>query len=112
MVTKTNRVEAEHRIVELRAEIVQHDYRYYVQDEPSVPDAEYDRLMRELQSLESEFPDLVTSESPTQRVGGEPMEGFREVRHGTPMLSLANAFPMKKFSSFTNVSSADWKPAR
>jgi DNA ligase (NAD+) len=93
-------VEAERRIGELRAEIVQHDYRYYVQDAPSVPDAEYDRLMRELQALESKFPDLVTPESPSQRVGGEPREGFVEVRHGTPMLSLANAFSDDEIRQF------------
>ena len=87
-----NRSEAEQRIGELRAEIAQHDYHYYVQDAPSVPDAEYDRLMRELLALEAKFPDLVSPESPSQRVGGEPREGFVQVRHDTPMLSLANAF--------------------
>jgi len=95
-----NRAQAEQRIGELRAQIVQHDYRYYVQDAPSVPDAEYDRLMRELQALESEFPDLVTPESPSQRVGGEPLEGFEEVRHATPMLSLANAFSAEEIRQF------------
>ena len=95
-----NKAEAEQRIGDLRAGIVQHDYRYYVLDAPSVPDAEYDRLMRELQALESQFPDLVSSESPTQRVGGEPLEGFREVRHATPMLSLANAFSADEIRQF------------
>jgi DNA ligase (NAD+) len=95
-----NKAEAEQRIGNLRAEIVQHDYRYYVLDAPSVPDAEYDRLMRELQELESKFPDLVTPESPSQRVGGEPLEGFQEVRHVTPMLSLANAFSADEIRQF------------
>jgi DNA ligase (NAD+) len=95
-----NKAEAEQRIGELRAEIVQHDYLYYVQDAPSVPDAEYDRLMRELLELESRFPDLVTPESPSQRVGGAPLEGFDEVRHATPMLSLANAFSDDEIQQF------------
>ena len=95
-----NNEEAEQRIGDLRAEIVQHDYRYYVLDAPSVPDAEYDRLMRELQALEAKFPDLVTPESPSQRVGGEPLEGFEEVRHATPMLSLANAFSAAEIQQF------------
>jgi len=95
-----NKAQAEQRIGELRAGIVQHDYRYYVLDAPSVPDVEYDRLMRELQALEAEFPGLVTPESPSQRVGGEPLEGFREVRHATPMLSLANAFSAEEIHQF------------
>ena len=95
-----NRMEAEQRIDELRSEIAQHDYRYYVQDEPSVPDAEYDRLMRELQALEASYPDLVTPESPTQRVGGEPRDGFVAVPHESPMLSLANAFSAEEIELF------------
>jgi DNA ligase (NAD+) len=94
------RAEAETRIAALRAEIKSHDYRYYVLDEPSVPDAEYDRLLRELQRLESEFPELVTPESPTQRVGGEPLDGFETVRHETPMLSLGNAFSDEEIEQF------------
>jgi DNA ligase (NAD+) len=97
---RMNRAEAEIRISELRSEITLHDYRYYVEDAPTIPDAEYDRLMRELQALEAEFPDLVTPESPTQRVGGEPMEGFATVRHETPMLSLANAFSNEEIEQF------------
>jgi len=95
-----NKAEAEARVSELRAEIEQHDYHYYVLDDPIVPDAEYDRLMRELQSLEHRFPDLVTADSPTQRVSGAPMEGFQEVRHRTPMLSLANAFSEEEIQQF------------
>jgi DNA ligase (NAD+) len=95
-----NRAEAKRRVSGLRAEIVQHDYRYYVQDSPSIPDSEYDRLMRELQSLEAEFPDLVDPQSPTQRVGGEALEGFVEVSHVIPMLSLANAFSSDEIRQF------------
>ena len=86
------RQQASARIDQLRAEIEQHDYRYYVLDAPTIPDVEYDRLMRELQDLEAQYPDLVSADSPTRRVGGQPLEGFEEVRHTTPMLSLANAF--------------------
>jgi len=95
-----NKAEAASRIDKLRAEITRHDYLYYVRDEPSIPDAEYDRLMRELQELETAFPDLVTPESPSQRVGGEPLEGFEEVRHETPMLSLGNAFSDDEIHQF------------
>jgi DNA ligase (NAD+) len=92
--------EAGRRVAQLRSEIEQHDYRYYVLDAPSVPDSEYDRLMRELESLEAQFPALITPESPTQRVGGQPLEGFEEVRHQTPMLSLANAFSEEEIHQF------------
>ncbi len=95
-----DRAQAKVRIEQLRAEIERHDHQYYVLDSPSVPDAEYDRLLRELQQLEQEFPDLVTAESPTQRVGGEPLGGFTEVRHATPMLSLANAFSEEEIVQF------------
>jgi len=95
-----NKQSAEQRVGELRTEIEQHDYRYYVLDTPSVPDSEYDRLMRQLQALEIEFPELVVPESPTQRVGGQPAEGFDEVRHRTPMLSLANAFTAEEIEQF------------
>ena len=80
------------RILELRAELDQHNYRYYVLDEPSVPDAEYDRLFNELKALEAEHPELVTADSPTQRVGGAALSAFSQVRHEVPMLSLGNAF--------------------
>jgi DNA ligase (NAD+) len=91
---------AARRIAELRASLEGHDYRYYVLDEPSVPDAEYDRLMRELQALEAEHPELITPDSPTQRVGGQPAEGFEEVHHATPMLSLANGFDTEEILDF------------
>ena len=95
-----DRKQAIERIGALRAEIEGHDYRYYVLDAPTIPDVEYDRLMRELQRLEADFPDLVTADSPTQRVGGQPLEGFEEVRHRTPMLSLANAFSEDEVRQF------------
>ena len=68
-----------------------HEHLYYVLDRPEISDAEYDALMRELQALEAEHPELVTSDSPTQRVGGRPREGFVKIRHSSPMLSLDNA---------------------
>ena len=83
---------AETRILELRAELDQHNYRYHVLDEPSIPDAEYDRLFHELKALEAEHPELVTSDSPTQRVGSTALSAFTQVRHEIPMLSLGNAF--------------------
>jgi DNA ligase (NAD+) len=94
------RAQAQVRVDQLRAEIERHDYQYYVLDAPTIPDAEYDRLLRELQDLERQFPDLVTPESPTQRVGGEPLAGFTEVRHAVPMLSLANAFSEEEILQF------------
>lgn len=92
--------DAAQRIAELRNELDAHNYRYYVLDEPSVPDAEYDRLFRELQALEAEHPELVTPESPTQRVGGEALDAFGEVRHEIPMLSLGNAFEEEDLRAF------------
>lgn len=91
---------AAERIAELRSEIDAHNYRYYVLDEPSVPDAEYDRLFRELRALESEHPELVTPESPTQRVGGAALAAFGQVRHEVPMLSLGNAFEEQDLIDF------------
>ena len=84
----------------LRKEIEIHNHRYYVLDEPSISDASYDRLMRELEKLEEQFPSLVTPYSPTQRVGGRPREGFSTVRHLTPMISLANAFDEGELRDF------------
>jgi DNA ligase (NAD+) len=76
----------------LRAAIDDANYRYYVLDDPSIPDAEYDRLLRELEALEAAHPELATADSPTRRVGARPASGFAQVRHAIPMLSLANAF--------------------
>jgi len=76
------------RIALLRADIERHDHNYYVLDAPSVPDAEYDKLFRELQSLEAQYPELFTPDSPTQRVGGKVLDGFTPVKHAVPMLSI------------------------
>ncbi len=92
--------EAHERADELRRLIERHNYRYYVLDDPEVPDAEYDRLMRELESLESTHPDLITADSPTQRVSGTPKEGFETLRHRVPMLSLGNAFSDEEVADF------------
>jgi DNA ligase (NAD+) len=79
------------RIEDLREQVRYHNRRYHVEDAAEISDAEYDALYNELETLEGEHPELVTPDSPTQRVGGEPVEGFEEVRHSVPMLSLANA---------------------
>ena len=79
------------RIEGLREQVRYHNRRYHIEDAPEISDAEYDALYAELESMEAEHPELVTPDSPTQRVGGEPLEGFEEVRHTVPMLSLANA---------------------
>ena len=79
---------AARRISELRAELERHNYNYYVLDAPSIPDAEYDKLFRELQSLEAQHPELLTPDSPTQRVGGKVLDGFTPVKHAVPMLSI------------------------
>jgi DNA ligase (NAD+) len=92
--------ETKARIQQLREEINHHNYRYYVLDNPEVPDAEYDRLFRELQALEEAHPELVTSDSPTQRVGATPLKAFGEVRHEVPMLSLGNAFSDEEVHDF------------
>ena len=90
------------RISKLRGEIEQHNYRYYVLNEPTLPDAEYDRLMRELQQLETAYPELITLDSPTQRVGWQPAEGFCEVHHALPMLSLGNCFTDEEARDFNH----------
>lgn len=84
----------------LREQIHEHNYRYYVLDDPTVPDAEYDRLMNRLRELEASHPELVTPDSPTQRVGSRPQATFAEVRHEVPMLSLDNAFTEDELRDF------------
>ena len=79
------------RAKELRREIEKHDHRYYVLDDPTISDTDYDDLLRELREIEEANPDLVTPDSPTQRVGGKPLGKFKQVEHHEPMLSLANA---------------------
>ena len=80
------------RIEELRSRLNHHNYHYYVLDSPEVSDSEYDQLMRELKRFEEENPELITPDSPTQRVGAAPLEAFGVVEHPNPLLSLGNAF--------------------
>lgn len=91
---------AKQRIAQLRIEIELHNHRYYVLDDPSIPDAEYDKLFRELQTLEAQHPELLAADSPTQRVGVTPVKFFAEVQHRTPMLSLNNAFSEDEVRAF------------
>jgi DNA ligase (NAD+) len=84
-------VDVRDRIEDLREQVRYHNRRYHIEDAPEISDSEYDALYAELENLEAEHPELVTPDSPTQRVGGEPLEGFEEVRHAIPMLSLGNA---------------------
>jgi len=88
------------RIEELRGVINHHNYRYYVLDSPEISDAEYDELMRELRQLEAEHPELVTPDSPTQRIGAPPVEAFGVVEHPQPLLSLANAFSYEELAAW------------
>jgi len=91
---------AAERIDRLREDIRYQERKYYVDNDPQISDAEFDRLVKELHRLEAEFPDLLTSDSPTQRVGGTPLEGFAAIRHRTPMLSLDNAFSVGELEEF------------
>jgi DNA ligase (NAD+) len=88
------------QLQQLRQQLEEYSYQYYVLDNPTVPDAEYDRLYRQLQQLETEHPQLITSDSPTQRVGAAPLAKFGQVSHSIPMLSLDNAFDAADFSAF------------
>jgi DNA ligase (NAD+) len=92
--------DVDRRIHELRESIREHDYHYFVEARPVIPDAEYDRLLRELRDLEAAHPQLITPDSPTQRVGGEPLEGFRHVRHALPMLSIDNTYSAGELREF------------
>src|ERR1700761_6004083 len=91
---------AAHKIEKLRGEIRHHEHLYYVLDKPEISDAQYDALMNELKRLEADHPELVTPDSPTQRVGGKPAEGFKKAPHSRPMLSLDNAYSAEEL--------ADW----
>ncbi|HEX3629065.1 MAG TPA: NAD-dependent DNA ligase LigA [Candidatus Dormibacteraeota bacterium] len=95
-----NREEAQPRILKLRTQIDRANRQYYVLDNPEITDAEYDALFRELVDLETQYPALVTPDSPTQRVGGPPSDAFAKVTHRTPMLSLANAFELDEVREF------------
>lgn len=90
----------QNRIQTLRQTLNQHSYQYYVLDSPSIPDADYDALYRELQALEAQYPELITADSPTQRVGAAPLDKFGQVSHQIPMLSLDNAFEAADFQAF------------
>lgn len=88
------------RLDELKTSIQEHNYQYYVLDNPIIPDAAYDRLLRELQEIEKEHPEWVTADSPSQKVGGEPLDAFEQVEHEVPMLSLDNAFSEDELLAF------------
>ncbi|HAU5512778.1 TPA: NAD-dependent DNA ligase LigA, partial [Cronobacter sakazakii] len=90
----------EEKLTQLRTTLRHHEFLYHVMDAPEVPDAEYDRLMRELRTLEEAHPELVTPDSPTQRVGAAPLTEFSQVRHEVPMLSLDNVFDEASFLAF------------
>ncbi|MCW2476261.1 NAD-dependent DNA ligase LigA [Candidatus Symbiopectobacterium sp. NZEC151] len=88
------------RVAELHAQLRHHEYLYHVEDAPEIPDVEYDRLMNELKAIEAEHPELITSDSPTQRVGAAPLSAFDTVRHEVPMLSLDNVFDDESYLAF------------
>ncbi|MGP4040899.1 NAD-dependent DNA ligase LigA [Gracilibacillus sp. D59] len=92
--------EARQKLATLREELTKYNYQYHVLDNPSVPDAEYDAKMKELKAIEAEFPGLITPDSPSQRVGGEPLDQFEKVTHRVPMLSLGNAFNEEELKDF------------
>jgi len=87
-------------IARLREEIRHHEYQYFVLDDPEISDAAFDRLVARLRQLESEHPELITPDSPTQRVGGQPREGLQAVRHKTPMISLDNTYSFEQLGEF------------
>lgn len=91
---------ANSRIESLRREIERHNYRYYVENDPEIADLEFDRLLRELQDLEAQHPELASPDSPTQRVGGAPIEGFRQIEHRVPMLSIENTYNESELREF------------
>jgi DNA ligase (NAD+) len=92
--------QAAKRLIQLRREVEYHEKKYYVDNDPQVSDTEFDRLAAELKSLESLYPDLITPESPTQRVGGKPVEGFASVSHSRPMLSMDNCYSVEELREF------------
>ncbi|HEX7894309.1 MAG TPA: NAD-dependent DNA ligase LigA, partial [Terriglobales bacterium] len=95
-----NPVKTQPEIEHLRDEIRHHEYRYYVLDDPEIPDAQFDQLMNRLKKIEAEHPELITPDSPTQRVGGKPREGFVKVPHSVQMLSLDNAYSEDELRSW------------
>ena len=99
-ISKISKAEAARRAEALRRDIEHHNYRYHVLDDPQISDAAYDDLMLDLRAIEEKWPDLVTPESPTQRVGGQPRDGFATLRHETPMRSLLSEFKEEKVRRF------------
>ncbi|MCK4416490.1 MAG: hypothetical protein KAU84_04980, partial [Thermoplasmatales archaeon] len=95
-----NKKEAKKEMEKLRKEINNHNYKYYVENSPVILDYEFDQLLKKLESLEEKYPELVTPDSPTQRVGGEPLEGFITVEHKIAMLSLANTYTYDELREF------------
>ena len=93
-------MDARERIQELTALLTQANYRYYVLDDPSMPDFEYDRLLRELEELEAANPHLASPDSPTQRVGGEALSKFEKVTHPVPLMSLQDVFSPEELGDF------------
>src|SRR5262249_15774443 len=95
-----DRKEAKKKIAQLREEIRKHDRLYYDEAAPIISDREYDRLYKELNDLQTHFPHLVTPDSPTQRVGGKPLDAFAQIRHTSPMLSLDNTYSEEELANF------------
>jgi DNA ligase (NAD+) len=93
-------MQASERILQLKKQIDDANHQYHVLDEPQIPDVEYDRLLRELEALEALHPDLITVDSPTQRVGAAALSAFKQVQHQLPMLSLNNAFSAEEIRDF------------
>jgi len=93
-------MDAKQEIEKLRAEIEEHNRRYYVDAQPIISDYDYDQLFSRLKKLEAENPELITPDSPTQKVGGEPIEGFVQVEHEAPMLSLDNSYSIEDLEEF------------
>src|SRR5213078_3532958 len=100
MMKNMTEAEACARIETLRRDITEHNRRYYEEAAPTISDREYDRLYKELVDLETEFPELVTPDSPTQRVGGKPLEAFAQIQHRVPMLSLDNTYSEAEVANF------------
>src|SRR5438046_10592775 len=100
MMKNMTEAEACARIETLRRDITEHNRRYYEEAAPTISDREYDRLYKELVDLETQFPDLITPHSPTQRVGGKPLKAFEQVSHVIPMLSLDNTYSEEEVKNF------------
>lgn len=100
MINIINKNEAKKEIIKLHDEINYYNYKYYVENNPIISDYEYDMLLKKLERLENQFPDLITPDSPTQRIGGEPLKGFKTIEHKIPMLSLDNAYSYDTLREF------------